>query len=96
MALKIHWTKRASVNYLKTIIYLEEEWGLQSAKKFAGKTNSVVDILQTFPELGKPLFRDIRTFVIVKQITLFYKVESNRLILLHFFNNYQHPGKKKL
>jgi len=34
-------------------------------------------------------------FVIVKQITLFYKISQNKIILLNFFDNRMDPQKKK-
>lgn len=53
-------------------------------------------ILETFPEIGKFISaeKNIRGFVIVKQITLFYKLQGNKIILIHFFNNLRSPQKR--
>jgi len=35
--------------------------------------------------------REIRGFVIVKQLTLFYKIKQDKIILLNFYDNRQNP-----
>jgi hypothetical protein len=53
--------------------------------------------LVEFPEIGtlENVERNIRGFVIVRQITIFYKVSGNKIILLDFFDNRQEPKKRK-
>ena len=54
-------------------------------------------ILAEFPEIGSLENKEygIRCFVIVKQITLFYQVRDNTIILLNFYENRQQPKKTK-
>ncbi|MBU0764088.1 MAG: hypothetical protein KJ607_04555 [Bacteroidetes bacterium] len=38
--------------------------------------------------------KGIRGFVIIPQVSLFYRVEKHRIILINFFDNRQHPDKR--
>ena len=60
------------------------KWSRKSEKKF----DLILDYLTD--EFG-----EIRGFVIVKQITLFYQVRNNTIILLNFYDNRQKPKKSK-
>lgn len=89
MALSIFWTKRALNNFDKILEYIEKEYGKKSTRLFAIKVHNFIDNLQDFPELGtiQHAEKKIRGFVIVKQITIFYKIQDNRILILNFFDN---------
>lgn len=78
--------------------YLQEEWGENIAKAFTRKVYDLLDILSEFPQMGKIQNKEkgIRGFTIIKQVNLFYRISGDRVILLNFFDNRQHPKKKKL
>ena len=97
MALKIIQTKRADKKFDKIIDYLIKEWGEDAVKSFTKKVYDFLDILSEFPEIGtiENKEKDIRGFRIIKQVNLFYRISDNNVILLDFFDNRQHPGKKK-
>ena len=96
MALKIFWTKRALSNFDKIIDYLEKDFGDITTRTFAIRVHSFVDNLQEFPELGaiQHTEKQIRGFVIVKQVTIFYKIYDDHIRILNLFDNRQHPKKK--
>ena len=98
MALKIVWTKRADRSFDKIIEYLEVEWGNKVVRSFVKKTYDLFDILMEFPEIGsiENEEKSIRGFTLIKQVTVFYKIKENELIILHFFDNRQNPKKKRL
>ena len=97
MALRIFWSKRADKKFDKILDYLNAEWGEKVTSAFVKKVYDFLDILIEFPEIGsvENVERGIRGFVIVKQITIFYKVSGNKIILLNFFDNRQGSKKKK-
>jgi plasmid stabilization system protein ParE len=97
VALTIYWSKRADRKFDKIIDYLEGEWGVSVAKAFVKKVYDFLDILIEFQEIGsiEHVERNIRGFVIVKQLTLFYKIKEDKIILLNFFYNRQNPKRKK-
>ena len=96
MALKIFWAKRALVNFDKILEYLEEDFGEIPTKTFVIKVHNFLDNLKDFPELGTLQHSDkqIRGFVIVKQVTIFYKVYDDHIRILNLFDNRQDPKKK--
>ncbi len=97
MALKIYWTKRANKKFDQILEYLLEEWGESVAKAFTRKVYEFLDILTEFPEIGtiENKEKGIRGFTIIRQVNLFYRISGDKVILLNFFDNRQHSGKKK-
>ena len=96
MALKIFWTKRALNSFDKILNYVEEEFGETPTKAFAIKVHNFIENLQEFPELGtiQNVDHQIRGFVIVKQVTVFYRIYDDHIKILNLFDNRQNPEKK--
>lgn len=94
--MKIKWTKRAQKSFDKIIEFLQEEWSINSAIKFIQKVSKFIDNVKTQPKIGRPeiVKNDLRSFVISRQITVFYRIKDNTIILLKFFDTRQHPRKK--
>jgi plasmid stabilization system protein ParE len=97
MALEIFWSKRADNKFDRILDHISSEWGERVTSAFVKKVYDFLDILVEFPEIGtlENVEKDIRGFVIVKQITIFYKVSGNKIILLNFFDNRQGHKKRK-
>lgn len=97
MALEIKWSKKADRSFDAIIDYLEGEFGEMTTSKFVRKVHEFLGLLSEFPELGTEEYQElnIRGIVIVKQITLFYKVRNQKIILLNFYDNRQRPKKKR-
>jgi plasmid stabilization system protein ParE len=96
MALEIRWTTRADIKLDHLIIYLETEWGESVVKAFMKKLYDFLEILSEFPEIGTIQFpeKNIRGFTLTKQINVFYKIESDYIVLLDLFDNRSNPKKK--
>ncbi|HRX12891.1 MAG TPA: type II toxin-antitoxin system RelE/ParE family toxin [Draconibacterium sp.] len=97
MALTLYWSTRADKKFDEIIEYLLQEWDETVTKAFVKKVYDFLDILVEFPEIGsiEHVERNIRGFVIVKQLTVFYKIENEKIVLLNFFDNRQNPKRKK-
>jgi plasmid stabilization system protein ParE len=97
MALEIEWSRSADKKFDTIIEYLQKEWGEKSVNTFVKKVYDFLDILVEFPNIGTPedKTKNIFGFVVVSQITIFYRIKSNRIILLNFFDNRQDPNKKR-
>lgn len=95
--MKIVWSKNAKQDFDNIIDYLENHWNEKAAMKFVIKTFDFIGILKSFPRIGSLQIKnkEIRGFVLVKQITIFYTFNENQLVLLKFFDNRQNPSKKK-
>ena len=96
MALKIYWTTRATRNFDVIIEYLEVKWGDQVTKRFTRDVFDLIDLLIEFPELGsiENIEKGIRGFTLIKQINIFYRITTDKIIILGLFDNRQHPSKK--
>jgi plasmid stabilization system protein ParE len=97
MALEIVWTKTADKKFDKILAYLSEEWGDNVTSSFVKKVYDFLDILSEFPEIGTIEHKEkgIRGFVIIKQVSVFYIIQKNKIILLNFFDNRQSPKRKR-
>ena len=95
MALTIFWTKRASIQFDDILDYPETEFGENSTRKFALNVHSFTDNLKDFPELGsiQNANKQIRGFVIVKQVSIFYKIFDGYIRILNIFDNRSRPRK---
>lgn len=97
MALEIVWTKTADKKFDKIIDYLSVEWGENVTTAFVKKVYDFLDILSEFPEIGSVEHKDkgIRGFVIIKQVSIFYSIRKNKIVILNFFDNRQSPKRKR-
>ncbi len=98
MALTIYWSKTADKDFDRIIEYLNHEWGESVTRAFVKKTYDFLDILSEFSEIGSLENEklNIRGFVLMRQIVVFYKIKHQKIILLKFFNNKQHPERKRI
>ena len=96
MALKIRWSTRADIKLDQLIIYLESEWGDSVVKAFMRKLYDFLEILSEFPEIGSLQYpeKGIRGFALTKQVSIFYRIDNNEIVLLDFFDNRSNPKKK--
>jgi len=91
--LTVIWTDLAIKDISANINYLENIWSEKEVIKFNKKVYEVLDKLSKRSIEFKPTdYKEVFQAVILKQITLFYKVDENNLILLRFWNNYQNPN----
>ncbi|OFX61993.1 MAG: hypothetical protein A2066_19395 [Bacteroidetes bacterium GWB2_41_8] len=97
MALKIKWSKYADQNFDRILGYLEAEWGEIVTRAFVRRTYEFLDLLAEFPEIGsvENQEKQIRGFVLVKHVTVFYICKDDSIILLNFYDNRQKPSQRK-
>jgi plasmid stabilization system protein ParE len=97
MALKVKWSKYADQSFDRILEYLQSEWGENVTRAFVRRTYEFLDLLAEFPEIGsmENPEKQIRGFVLIKQITVFYIRKTDSIILLNFYDNRQKPTIKK-
>jgi plasmid stabilization system protein ParE len=97
MALKISWSTYADHSFDRILEYLQAEWGEHITRAFVRRTYEFLDLLAEFPEIGtiENPERQIRGFVLIKQVTIFYIRKNDSIILLNFYDNRQKPTIKK-
>ena len=97
MARLIKWSRHADIKFDKILEYLESEWGEKTTKAFVKRTHEFLDLLIDFPEIGsiENADRQIRGFVLVKQISIFYKIKGKVIVILNFYDNRQRPKRRR-
>lgn len=88
--MNIIWSSQAKKDYWQNIDYLEAEWTFQDVINFIEKVERTIDLLSMKNvEFISTNYQNVNQVVITKQITLYYRIESGKLELLRFWNNYQ-------
>jgi plasmid stabilization system protein ParE len=90
----VFWSEPAKTDYWSNIEYLEREWSLSEVYNFIDKVDELTALLSENNVTFKPtLYKNTFQVPVVKQITLYYKIEDNTITLLRFWNNYQDLGR---
>jgi len=96
--MKVLWSTEAIYTFEQNITYLQNEWNEGVIESFINKVDDAIVLIGQnpllFPTLNKK--KQIHRCLVVKQITLYYKIEGNQVHLLTFWNNYQNPKRLKL
>jgi hypothetical protein len=94
----IFWLPEASETYYQNIEYLRLYWYEEIVDNFKNEVERHLKLIADNPLLFRVHDKDkaIHKCLIVKQITLFYKVSENKIELLTFWNNYKNPSKLRL
>ena len=97
--MKVLWTPTARVTYLEILGYLLESWSEKDVLKFNSKVEKTIERIQKNPGLFVALNKNqnIRKGFVVKQISLVYKVlsEKNEIHLITFWDNRRNPNDLK-
>ncbi|WP_091174583.1 type II toxin-antitoxin system RelE/ParE family toxin [Mucilaginibacter sp. P25] len=91
------WSPVAELTYYEILEYLDENWTVKEVIAFVKRTNEVIGHISNNPLLY-PYSKqsDTHKCVVVKQVSLFYRVKANNIIeLLMFWDNRLDPDKLK-
>lgn len=97
MAKEVIWSKRAIRSFDRIIDYLQVKWTEKEIVTLISNTNKVINQIST----GVVQFRasnqlKIHEVLITKHNLLIYRVSSERIELLVFYDTRQHPKKKRI
>ncbi|WP_428329901.1 type II toxin-antitoxin system RelE/ParE family toxin [Mucilaginibacter sp.] len=88
------WSPKARLTYYEILEYLAEKWSIKEIETFIDRTEEVINHICTNPLLYPYSEKsDIHKCVLVKQISLFYRVRASNVELLVFWDNRQNPIK---
>lgn len=88
--MNVIWSPQAQKDYWQNIDYLEAEWTFQDVINFINKVNNTIGLLiKNNIEFITTNYKNVNKVVITKQITLYYRFNSNTIELLRFWNTYQ-------
>ncbi len=95
----IVWSPRATADFERIVEYLLLEWGEIIAFDFAEDVDRVLNIVLLLPEVYPKLnARQIRKAVVVKQVSVFYRIDerNGEIRILRLWDNRQNPTKLKV
>ncbi|RXF72589.1 type II toxin-antitoxin system RelE/ParE family toxin [Arcticibacter tournemirensis] len=94
MSYSITWSPTARITYYQVLEYLDERWTIKEIEAFISRTEEVINYICDNPLLY-PYSKesDIHKCVVVKQVRLFYRVRTDNIELLVFWDNRQDPVK---
>jgi plasmid stabilization system protein ParE len=97
MVKQIRWANEANDTFENMTAYLQEEFSLNTAMKFADSIYAQIDRLILYPEIGQPSHKDatIRTVKVNKNVIMFYHYDGFEILIVDFFNTRQDPRKRK-
>lgn len=90
--MEIIWTYEAKSTFKKNMKYLKNYWSKKEVDDFASEALRTIEIIKQNPQIGRyDEDYDCRILVIVKQISLFYEIENDKILLISFWDNRQEP-----
>jgi plasmid stabilization system protein ParE len=93
----VSWSPESKETFGNTILYLEENWSRKEAVHFINRVYQVVDLISRHPRMFIYLPKyNAHRCVVVKQVSLFYRLKENQIELLTFWDNRMDPEKLKL
>ena len=97
MPSNIIWSPVARVTYYHILEYLEHNWTTKEIEYFINRVEYVVQHIRKNP-LQYPASKEknIHRCVVVKQVSLFFRLKGSDIELLVFWDNRQDPTKLKL
>ena len=78
----IIWSLTAKISYYQILEYLNDKWTIKELKAFVKRTEDVLVHVYKTP-LIYPYSKESDTYkcVVVKQVSLFYRIKGNRIEL---------------
>lgn len=91
--MQIIWSKNAQITFDAIVVYLENSFGNNVAKKFIAKADSSIQTIASFPNLYKAisLKQNVRKATISKVCSFYYEINDNTVVILYFWDNRQEP-----
>ncbi len=92
MAYQIVWSAEAENDFKAIILYLKENWSLQSSGKFIAQSYRKIEKLSIMPSIARPTSQQsLYMFKLDRKNVLFFTVDENYLVLLSIY-----PYKKDI
>jgi plasmid stabilization system protein ParE len=92
---KVIWSAKAEEAIEEIKFYLIDNWSDKVANNFIKEVDEKIQLLKMFPEIGRVSEPDatVRKVLITKHLMLYYRIKKNKLEILGFFDQHQHPDK---
>lgn len=89
MELKVAWTKRTKSNYTKILNYIVNEFGNDSGKNYYERVENLINLLQSFPELGtkQSKLNNLYGIILYRRTTIFYTFNKKNIRIINVIDN---------
>jgi plasmid stabilization system protein ParE len=91
----VYWTTLAEISYSEEADFILKKWNLKEVDNFGILVDNHLKLIASTPFIGKVNSNNSKySFVISKQTTLYYTIDSENLIiyLIVFWNNLKNPN----
>ena len=98
MALKIIWSDEAEKNLEEIAEFILQTWNEKILIQFLDKLNKSIHHIKQFPEMFPVSLKEkgVRKCVITKQVSLFYSLSKEEIVIVALFDNRQSDDKLKI
>lgn len=93
MSLPLFWTEEAKETFEIVINFIHQIWGDKQVEKFIQKASKTLENISSQPYIFKSsaIQENVRKGLISKQTSVFYQIESDKIVILFFWDNRQKP-----
>ncbi len=98
MVYQVIFKKRFQSKLQKLLTYIENEFGLLVAQRFAKQLDKKLLTLRQQPHIGQPslFIKNTRSIIAGKHNRLYFRIEGNKIIILNMYDIRINPQKNKL
>ena len=98
MVYQLIFKKRFENKLKKLLIYLESVFGFVVAQRFAHQLDKKFQSLQIQPFVGTPSVNlpNVRSILAGKHNRVYYRIESNKIVVINIYDTRINPKKNKL
>jgi plasmid stabilization system protein ParE len=96
--LRIRWTEEASNNLENIVKYLESNWSEKELKSFFLKLEKQLELISIFPQAYplSALTKKVHRCVFLENLSIYYTIDNEFIVLLSIFDTRQNPKKLKV
>lgn len=94
----VFWTDHALNELEQALLYLEKHWSKKEISRLLIRLEGSLRLISRYPKIYQATEnpKGIRRAVILEHYALYYRIKSERIEVLSFFDNRQHPSKQHL
>ena len=94
MNYSVIWSPQSKESFENNVLHLLETWSEQDANDFIDRVEEVLRLISKHPKIFRYLpEQDAYRCVVVKPVSLFYRLRDNQVELLTFWDNRMDPKK---
>jgi len=96
--LRIRWTEEASDNLENIVKYLESNWSEKELKSFFLKLEKQLELISIFPQAYplSAIAKKVHRCVFMENLSIYYTIDNEYIVLLSIFDTRQNPVKLKV